>query len=72
MDNNNVKQHELLDTTKEFELCSFCGKSVAWGSGKYVNRIPDLNEKEIRLKMGRPFPEGEFVCADCDVRTENE
>jgi hypothetical protein len=54
------------------DICNICGKSVEWGSGRYVNRIPDLNEKEIRVKMGRPFPEGDFVCAECDVRKENE
>jgi len=72
MDNNNLDKNKLLDTIGESEICSICGKSVAWGSGRYVNRLPDLIEKEIRLKMGRPIPEGDFVWPECDVRTEYE
>ena len=45
MNNKDLKQHELFDTTEESEICSFCGNSV---------------------------PEGDFVCAECNVRTENE
>ena len=44
--------------------CSFCGRSVAPGSGLFVNRIPDV-EHEARLKAGRPFPDGDFVCCEC-------
>lgn len=36
------------------EHCVDCGDSVAWGSGKYVNRIPADNG----VKTG-------FMCADC-------
>ncbi len=50
------------------DICNICGKSVEGGSGKYVNRIPDFTEKATRLDMGRRFPEGDFVCAECDVR----
>lgn len=54
------------------EICNICGKSVEWGSGKYVNRAPDFNDREIRLNMGRPFPEGDFVCAECDTKREKQ
>jgi len=48
------------------ELCNECGHSVAPGSGRFVNRIPDLNPPEDRKEMGKPYPSGEFVCAECD------
>ena len=51
------------------EICNECGKSVKFGSGKYVNRVPDLNDAEYRKEeMGKPFPEGDFVCAECDEK----
>jgi hypothetical protein len=27
------------------EICNICGKSVEWGSGKYVNRFQILTKK---------------------------
>jgi len=48
------------------EVCNECGKSVKWGSGLYVNRILDFNEFEDRVEMSKPFPEGEFICTECD------
>jgi len=51
------------------EICNECGRSVKWGSGWFVNRVPDLNEPEERKVAGRPFPEGDFVCAECDEKT---
>jgi hypothetical protein len=26
----------------------------------------DLNDVETRKEMGKPYPEGEFICAECD------
>jgi len=48
------------------EICNECGRSVARGSGRFVNRIPDANSVEERLELGRPHPEGDFLCAECD------
>ena len=48
-------------------ICNECGRSVAWRSGRYVNRIPDLNSVEVRKEMGKPFPEGDYVCEECDM-----
>ena len=48
------------------EICNECGQSVKFGSGRFVNRIPDLNDTETRVEMGKPFPEGDFLCAICD------
>ena len=48
------------------EICNECGQSVALGDGRFVNRAPDLNTLEQRQDMGKPFPEGDWVCAGCD------
>jgi hypothetical protein len=50
------------------EICNECGKSVKWGSGNFVNRVIDLNDIETRIEMGKPFPNGDFVCAECDYQ----
>src|ERR1035437_482116 len=50
----------------EKEICNECGESVKVGSGHFVNRVPDLNDLETRLEMGKPFPQGEFICSKCD------
>jgi hypothetical protein len=50
------------------QICGECGRSVAPGSGWFVNRVPDFNTVEERRVIGRPFPEGDFVCAECDQR----
>ena len=48
------------------QICNECGRSVAFGSGRFVNRVPDLNSAEERKEMGKPHPEGDFMCAECD------
>lgn len=48
------------------EICMECGKSVAFGTGLYVDRIPDANTAEERAEMGAPIPEGEFHCIECE------
>jgi uncharacterized protein YlaI len=53
------------------EICNECGCSVAFGSGQFVNRIPDLNDAETRREMGKPFPEGGYICAECEARINN-
>jgi len=30
-----------------------------------------LNDVETRQEMGKPFPEGCFVCAECDYKISN-
>ena len=48
------------------QICNHCGRSVAPGSGRFVNRVPDCNDIETRKANGVKFPEGDFVCAECD------
>lgn len=37
-----------------------------FGSGRFVNRIPDGNDFKTRMEMGKPYPKGNFMCAECD------
>lgn len=50
------------------EICSECGKSVSFGSGRFVNRVTDFNTVEERKEMGRPYSEGDFICGECDEK----
>ncbi len=34
------------------ETCWNCGSSVAWGSGRFVNRILSLDSEEVRRENG--------------------
>lgn len=54
-----------MEDPKIMEFCNECGKSVKVGRGSFVNRIPDLNDKKTREKMGKPYPVGDFICYDC-------
>jgi len=53
-------------------ICNECGKSVKFGSGRFVNRISDFNTRAYRKSMGKPFPEGDFICEECDLRINEE
>lgn len=50
----------------ETEVCNECGRSVKAGSGLFINRIPDFNDFEMRKEMRKPYPEGEFICIQCN------
>lgn len=54
------------------EICWNCGESVKFGSGRFVNRIPDFNTEEERREMGHPYPQGEYLCAECEDGFEKE
>ena len=54
------------------EICSICGKSVAPGNGQFVNRVPDFDTVEERKNAGRPHPEGDYICPECDEKQEEE
>ena len=51
---------------EDTEICTLCGASVKFGSGNYVNRVPDLNDYQTKLEQKKPFPHGQFICAECD------
>jgi len=56
----------------EIQICNECGRSVALGSDLFINRVPDCNDVETRKEHGKPFPQGDFVCAECDGKGSEE
>ena len=54
------------------EICCSCGKSVKMGDGLFIDRVPDLNDPEVRADNGREFPQGDWVCVVCDHAGEGE
>ncbi len=58
----------LKQFQKNSEVCNECGEPVSPRSGRFVNRVPDLNSYEVRVSNGKRYPWGEFVCAECDAR----
>lgn len=50
------------------EVCNECGRDVSWGSNLFINRVLDLDDYETRKIMGKPFPEGEYICRDCEEK----
>jgi len=61
-----------MSKVKVIEICSECGKSVKFGSGRFVNRVPDFDTPEEREIAGRQYPEGDFICAECESRFDEE
>lgn len=53
---------------KSIEICQNCGKSVVRGSGLFVNRVVDFDDYECRIEKGCPFPEGDFICQECEEK----
>lgn len=56
-------------TFSSVEICNHCGKSVSFGSGLFVNRVPDLNDTSTRIDNGLEYPLGDFVCRACNKLT---
>ena len=54
------------------EICNHCGRQVSWGSILFVDRVPDFNDKDSRISNGLNYPEGDFVCIDCDSKPSYE
>jgi hypothetical protein len=52
------------------EICNECGRSVKQGSGLFVNRVIDFNDYETRIAMEKNFPEGEFMCIECNLKLD--
>ena len=61
-----------IENKKEIiiEICSHCGKDVSYGSGLFVNRVPDFNDIMTRIENNRINPLGDFVCRICDGQIE--
>jgi hypothetical protein len=62
-----------MDTKEKLvEICNHCGRSVSFGSGLFVNRVPDFNDIATRIANGLIFVKGDFVCRECDSRSNYE
>jgi len=56
------------DKESKNEFCNECGADVKYGHGNFVNRVPDLNSVADRKAMSKPYPYGDYVCAECDEK----
>lgn len=50
------------------EICNECGRSVARGSGLFINRVLDLDDYRTRKAMNKPFPKGDYICRECEEK----
>jgi len=57
---------------KPIEICNHCGRGVWFGSGWFVNRVPDFNDLSTRIENNLKYPEGDFVCIECDTKTSDD
>lgn len=48
------------------QTCCECGELVMPGTERFVNRIPMLDDYETRVEQNRPYPEGEWICSECE------
>ncbi len=48
--------------------CNECGRSTAPGSGLFADRVPSFDDVETHEEMGKPFPEGGFICRECEAK----
>ena len=58
--------NDWIDNTYQRNICCECGESVAPGSGKFVNRVPEFSGVLSRADGNRPHPTGAWVCAECE------
>lgn len=57
---------------KLIEICNHCGVDVSFGTGFFVNRVPDFNDRDTRISNNLNYPQGDFVCRKCDSRSSDE
>ena len=58
-----------MDKEKLIERCCECGRSVAPGSGFFVNRV--VVEDDEHQQKQRPY-KGDFLCAVCEDKIFNK
>ena len=52
-------------------ICVICGKSVKFGSGRYINRICVFDSYKEKVKLNYSFPKGKYICESCDTPLKN-
>lgn len=55
-----------LDALPREERCVHCGESVAFGSGKFVNRVPYTEPFTYLMDDAVRYPIGAFACETCE------
>lgn len=50
------------------EICNECGRDVSLHSGLFIDRVVDLDDCKIRKQMSKPFPEGDYICRECEEK----
>jgi len=58
------------ETDHGSEICNECGQPVHASSGNFVNRVIDFNGYKTRKEMGKPFPIGDYICAECETEQD--
>lgn len=56
---------------KKIETCNECGRNVSWNRGLFVNRVIDLDNYKTRKEMNKPFPKGNYICRECEIKINN-
>ncbi|MCM8832267.1 MAG: hypothetical protein NC918_08765 [Candidatus Omnitrophica bacterium] len=50
------------------EICNECGRDVGWKSGLFINRVIDFDDYKTRKEMNKPFPQGDYICRECEEK----
>ncbi|MGI0141302.1 MAG: hypothetical protein ACREBF_01475 [Candidatus Micrarchaeales archaeon] len=56
---------------KTAERCNECGRNVASRSGLFVDRTASFDNYKTQTLMGKPFPNGGFMCRECNDKVFN-
>jgi hypothetical protein len=54
------------------ECCCECGRLVSLGSGLFVNRVMVFDDYQTKVESGCLYPEGEFICPECEAEMRYE
>ncbi|MFZ1288458.1 MAG: hypothetical protein WAR79_00085 [Melioribacteraceae bacterium] len=64
--NDNKLIDKSFDLLKDKETCcNRCGRSVAFGTALWSNRLSDNDNFEVRKSKGVKYPEGNYICGEC-------
>jgi len=63
-----VSSGDIEPRMLENEIYNECGRSVAPGSGWFVNRVTDCDSYLEKVDNGKAYPKGEYLCTECDSK----